>query len=136
MASYVEQHVTVLAKPKLQLYRRNLPTTCISFSSDEGKRIFTESLLTGYANIYFPLAEQFRTQDEPAYCGLSTLVMVLNALAVSRPNLYLKVLHACMHAHTHARTHACTRAATHASTHACTHPFVELSDVRENHSKY
>ena len=31
---------------------------------------------------YFPLAEQFRTQDEPAFCGLSTLTMVLNALAV------------------------------------------------------
>ncbi|VDM64628.1 unnamed protein product [Angiostrongylus costaricensis] len=34
------------------------------------------------ANIYFKLASQFRTQDEPAYCGLSTLVMVLNALEV------------------------------------------------------
>lgn len=31
---------------------------------------------------YFRLAEQFRTQDEPAFCGLSTLTMVLNALAV------------------------------------------------------
>lgn len=31
---------------------------------------------------YFRLAEQFRTQDEPAFCGLSTLTMVLNSLAV------------------------------------------------------
>ena len=31
---------------------------------------------------YFGLAAQFRTQDEPAFCGLSTLVMVLNALEV------------------------------------------------------
>ena len=31
---------------------------------------------------YFKLAEQFRTQDEPAFCGLTTLVMVLNSLSV------------------------------------------------------
>ena len=31
-------------------------------------------------NCYFPLAAQFRTQEEPAFCGLTTLVMVLNAL--------------------------------------------------------
>jgi len=31
---------------------------------------------------YFILAEQFRTQDEPAFCGVSTMTMVLNALAV------------------------------------------------------
>ena len=31
---------------------------------------------------YFRLAEQFRTQDDPAFCGLSTLTMVLNALAI------------------------------------------------------
>ncbi|CAI5442711.1 unnamed protein product [Caenorhabditis angaria] len=63
-------------------YRRPLPETCIDFSSSQGKQIFTNSLLKGCANIYFKLASQFRTQDEPAYCGLSTLVMVLNALEV------------------------------------------------------
>ena len=68
---------------KIHFYKRILLKDCISFSCDEGKRLFRESLLSGYANVYFPLAEQFRTQEEPAYCGLSTLVMVLNALAVS-----------------------------------------------------
>lgn len=68
--------------PNIQFYRRTLPTSCVSFGSEEGKALFKDALLTGYANIYFPLAEQFRTQSEPAYCGLSTLVMVLNALAV------------------------------------------------------
>ncbi|KAE9415275.1 hypothetical protein Angca_008442, partial [Angiostrongylus cantonensis] len=63
-------------------YRRALPSTCVDFASEEGKRLFLESLLEGNANIYFKLASQFRTQDEPAYCGLSTLVMVLNALEV------------------------------------------------------
>ncbi|XP_065669345.1 uncharacterized protein LOC100213020 isoform X3 [Hydra vulgaris] len=63
-------------------YRRKLPACCLAFSSEEGKQVFKESLLSGYANIYFPLAEQFRTQAEPAYCGISTLVMILNSLAV------------------------------------------------------
>ena len=31
-------------------------------------------------NAYFALSEQFLTQSEPAYCSLSTLAMVLNAL--------------------------------------------------------
>merc|ERR1740121_358809 len=31
---------------------------------------------------FFRLVEQFRTQDEPAFCGLSTLTMALNALNV------------------------------------------------------
>ncbi len=31
---------------------------------------------------YWHLAEQFRTQNEPAFCGLGTLTMTLNALNV------------------------------------------------------
>ncbi len=68
-----------------QFYRRQLPASCVDFSSELGKKIFTETLLAGnslfwfwhflpgFANIYFKLAAQFRTQDDPAYCGLSTL---------------------------------------------------------------
>ena len=44
--------------------------------------MFREALNQGTMNCFFNLAAQFRTQDEPAYCGLSTLVMVLNALSV------------------------------------------------------
>jgi hypothetical protein len=31
---------------------------------------------------FFKLIEQYSTQDEPAFCGLSSLTMVLNALAI------------------------------------------------------
>lgn len=31
---------------------------------------------------FFPLIEQFRTQDEPAFCGLASLAMVLNTLSI------------------------------------------------------
>ena len=64
-------------------YRRPLPTPpATAFSSEAGRRRFREALADGTADGAFRLLEQFRTQDEPAYCGLATLVMVLNALEV------------------------------------------------------
>ncbi|XP_064595456.1 uncharacterized protein LOC135462046 isoform X2 [Liolophura sinensis] len=74
-------HVTPPQSPK-QFYRRELPAGCIEFSSEEGKQVFKEALSSGHMDCYFKLAAQFRTQDEPAFCGLSTLVMVLNSLSV------------------------------------------------------
>jgi glutathione gamma-glutamylcysteinyltransferase len=47
-----------------------------------GQQLFCEALLAGDMGAFFRLIEQFRTQDEPAYCGLSSLTMVLNALNV------------------------------------------------------
>jgi glutathione gamma-glutamylcysteinyltransferase len=66
-------------------YRRPLPTRQIAFSSPEGKQLFREALEQGGLDGYFNLAEVFHTQSEPAFCGLSTLAMVLNALSVD-PN--------------------------------------------------
>ena len=39
-------------------------------------------MATGGASAFFSLIEQLQTQPEPAYCGLTTLVIILNALAV------------------------------------------------------
>lgn len=63
-------------------YKRPLNPPAIAFSSPEGRRLFAEALAAGSAEAFFPLIEQFRTQDEPAYCGLASLAMVLNALAI------------------------------------------------------
>ncbi len=63
-------------------YKRPLPEGNIAFSSDEGRAIFREALGQGTMEGFFVLAEQFHTQAEPAFCGLGTLVMVLNALAI------------------------------------------------------
>lgn len=63
-------------------YRRPLPAPAIALSVPEGRRLFGESLGAGTMEGYFALAEQFHTQAEPAYCGLATLVVVLNALAI------------------------------------------------------
>lgn len=63
-------------------YRRILPSSCISFSSNLGRKLFRESLESGGIEGYYSLAEQFHTQSEPEYCGPSTLAMILNALAL------------------------------------------------------
>ncbi|XP_076813974.1 glutathione gamma-glutamylcysteinyltransferase-like isoform X2 [Clavelina lepadiformis] len=71
-----------LMSSKVNFYRRKLPELCIEFASDKGKRLFKEALDNDYMNVYFKLGPQLRTQDEPAYCGLSSLVMLLNGLAI------------------------------------------------------
>eukprot|EP01087_Luapelamoeba_hula_P019097 TRINITY_DN627_c2_g1_i1.p1 TRINITY_DN627_c2_g1~~TRINITY_DN627_c2_g1_i1.p1 ORF type:complete len:448 (-),score=93.51 TRINITY_DN627_c2_g1_i1:5-1318(-) len=70
------------AVPSESLFRRALPPSCISFASPEGKDLFREALLAGTMEAYFPLAAQYRTQSEPAFCGLGTLTMVLNTLDI------------------------------------------------------
>ncbi|RMZ52137.1 hypothetical protein APUTEX25_001527 [Auxenochlorella protothecoides] len=64
-------------------YKRQLPCPpAIEFSSEQGKHIFAGALAAGGANTFFKLIEQFRTQDEPAFCGLASVAMVLNSLAI------------------------------------------------------
>ncbi len=69
-------------------YRRPLPAGQIAFSSDEGKRLFREALAAGSLEGFFSLSEQFHTQAEPAYCGLGSLVMGLNALGIDPGRLW------------------------------------------------
>ncbi|XP_060069624.1 uncharacterized protein LOC132549690 [Ylistrum balloti] len=68
--------------PSHGLYREALPKGCIVFSSSEGRAIFREALEAGHMRCYFKMAEQFSTQTELTFCGLTTLVMILNALKV------------------------------------------------------
>jgi len=63
-------------------HRRPLPLPAIAFSSPAGKELFKLALAQKNAEIFFHLSEAFRTQDEPTFCGLGTLVTVLNALEV------------------------------------------------------
>jgi glutathione gamma-glutamylcysteinyltransferase len=70
------------------LYRRPLPTDAIAFSSPDGRRVFAEALAAGGLNGYFPLAEQFHTQSDPSFCGLGSLVVALNALAIDPERLW------------------------------------------------
>ncbi|KAL5032442.1 hypothetical protein BDV3_001010 [Batrachochytrium dendrobatidis] len=61
-------------------YKRALPVSCIALHTQQGKALFRESLDQDYMESYFILSMQFLTQSEPAFCGLSSLCMVLNAL--------------------------------------------------------
>ncbi|EOD34991.1 hypothetical protein EMIHUDRAFT_43058, partial [Emiliania huxleyi CCMP1516] len=63
-------------------HRRVLPPSGIAFASTRGRELFAEALAAGTLHCFFKLIEQFCTQAEPAYCGLGTLVMVLNALDI------------------------------------------------------
>jgi hypothetical protein len=49
-----------------------------------GRRLFSEALAAGSAEAFFPLVEQFRTQDEPAFCGLASLAMVSESERVKK----------------------------------------------------
>nr|AGC82138.1 phytochelatin synthase [Suaeda salsa] len=64
-------------------YRRALPSPpAIEFASSLGKKLFSEALLEGNMEGFFKLVSYYQTQSEPAYCGLATLAVVLNALGI------------------------------------------------------
>jgi hypothetical protein len=63
-------------------YKRKLPDSCIAFQSTAGRMIFESALKGPHMASFFPLSMQYLTQSEPAYCGLASLAMVLNALEV------------------------------------------------------
>ncbi|RVX19237.1 Glutathione gamma-glutamylcysteinyltransferase 1 [Vitis vinifera] len=48
----------------------------------ELQQLFIEAIQSGTMEGFYKLISYFQTQSEPAYCGLATLSMVLNALAI------------------------------------------------------
>eukprot|EP00551_Chaetoceros_affinis_P006112 CAMPEP_0203670644 /NCGR_PEP_ID=MMETSP0090-20130426/6662_1 /ASSEMBLY_ACC=CAM_ASM_001088 /TAXON_ID=426623 /ORGANISM="Chaetoceros affinis, Strain CCMP159" /LENGTH=548 /DNA_ID=CAMNT_0050535551 /DNA_START=83 /DNA_END=1729 /DNA_ORIENTATION=+ len=78
-----------LPEPTYSVHRRILPQPLIQLSSPHGKILFKESLLSSNAEAFFPLSEQFLNQSDPAYCGITSLIMVLNAFGID-PNVRWK----------------------------------------------
>jgi glutathione gamma-glutamylcysteinyltransferase len=70
------------------LYRRPLPEQLVAFASPEGRALFREALTDGTMENYFGLAEQHHTQADPTFCGLASLVVALNALAIDPGRLW------------------------------------------------
>ena len=68
--------------PPKSVFRRPLPEALVAFSSATGRGRFSEAMADGSMEPYFPLMEQFVTQNEPTFCGLATLTMVMNALRI------------------------------------------------------
>ena len=59
-----------------------LPDNLTGFSTHDGEADFAES---DAREAYFPLASNFLTQKTQAYCGVASIVMVLNALGLPAP---------------------------------------------------
>ena len=63
-------------------YKRPLLPPGVALASPAGRAMFASALATGGAEVFFDTVSHFNTQDEPAFCGLASLAMALNALAV------------------------------------------------------
>ena len=59
-----------------------LSANLLDFRSDAGAELFLESDARA---AYFPLASNFLTQQNQSFCGVASIVMVLNALQVAAP---------------------------------------------------
>lgn len=59
-----------------------LPQNLTGFSTPQGEALFAEA---DAREAYFPLASNFVTQKTQAYCGVASIVMVLNALGLPAP---------------------------------------------------
>ncbi|XP_045822145.1 glutathione gamma-glutamylcysteinyltransferase 1-like [Trifolium pratense] len=64
------------------LFRRLLPSIAIDFGSSQGKQLFREAIQNGHMEGFPRLVSCFQTQSELGFCGLASLSMVLNALAI------------------------------------------------------
>jgi hypothetical protein len=59
-----------------------LPPAMVGLGTPAGERMFLEA---SARTAYWPLSAKFETQANQAFCGVATLVMVLNSLAVPAP---------------------------------------------------
>ncbi|MBD2566576.1 phytochelatin synthase family protein [Anabaena lutea] len=59
-----------------------VPEKLIGFDTPEGEKLLIESKSRAD---FFPLSMQFVTQDNLAYCGVASIVMVLNSLKIPAP---------------------------------------------------
>lgn len=69
------------------LFSRALPSSFVALSSKEGRENFAEALEAGTMASFFPLLENLHVHAEPAFCGTSSLLVVLRALGLLRGSL-------------------------------------------------
>ena len=69
-------------------YGRILPLNLVDYRSKESKTRLCRALSTGTAVTYLALSSCFSRQLEPAYCGLTTLSIVLNALQIDPQRIW------------------------------------------------
>ena len=59
-----------------------LPPTLIGLDSPEGQIFFAEA---NAKSAYWPLSAHYETQENQAFCGIASLVIVLNSLNIAAP---------------------------------------------------
>ena len=72
----------VLLAPAARAQTLPLPDNLTDLNSPAGEKYFAES---GALATYFSIADNFVTQKRGAYCGVASIVMVLNAAGVPAP---------------------------------------------------
>lgn len=75
--------VLALLAPGLRADTLPLPPALVDVQSDAGEALFLGS---DAREAYFPLASNFLTQKNQAFCGVASIVMVLNALQIPAPS--------------------------------------------------
>jgi len=66
----------------------NLPEDLLDFRSSESKKRLIRCMSEGTAVPYLHLSSCYKPQTEPSYCGISTLVVVLNALDIDPKTMW------------------------------------------------
>lgn len=69
-------------------YGFKLPEDLLDYRSHESKKRLIRCMSEGTALPFLALSSCYKPQSHPAYCGFSTLVMVLNALRVDPKRLW------------------------------------------------
>ena len=78
----IPNRVTFKKYAHISAYKRKEPTLGINFLSAQSKKMLQDCLKDNTANPFFSLTDQYITQADPAFCGLTNLVVILNTLSV------------------------------------------------------
>ena len=71
-----------LPEPQYSVYKRVLPSSLIALDSKLGRQYLMECLSSSSAESYWALSQHFTNQSDPAYCGITSLITVLNSMGV------------------------------------------------------
>ena len=81
-----DESLPPLPSPKYSVQKRVLPGNLTALSSTEGRKLLMDCFQQQKAEPYWAVSEHFQNQSDPAYCGITSLVVVLNAMGVD-PNV-------------------------------------------------
>ena len=64
----------------LSFYKRDEPKIGVNFTSEKSKEMLRRAIKNNLANPFFDIIDQYSTQSDPAFCGLTNLRIMLNTL--------------------------------------------------------